>query len=121
MKKYKVMIDYNNFIPIQEDELEKAIKAWMANGKALFNAGATSRIEAVLPDEHAMMGWNYGYKLLPEDYSEIARSKDCQDARRTIEQKKNELLGISKEQPKEISDGVKQLADKMSIGDYKRG
>ena len=56
MKKYKVMIDYKNFIPIDETELDKALRAWAASGKALFNEGATNRVEAILPDYHAMMG-----------------------------------------------------------------
>ena len=108
--RYKVMIDYKNFIPIDETELEKALRAMAADGKAFFNEGATDRIHAVIPDYHKMMGYNYGYELQPEDWAEIGSSKECNDAKKLAVDIKMKLAGHTPPS-KEISDGVKQLAE----------
>ena len=112
--RYKVMIDYKNFIPIDETELEKALRAMAADGKAFFNEGATDRIHAVIPDYHAMMGYNYGYELQPEDWAAIATSKDCATAKQLIADTKLRLQGKTPEH-KELTSGVKTLADKMRV------
>lgn len=110
--KYKVFIDYKNFIPIDETELDKAVMAMASDGKAFFNQGATDRIHAIVPDYHAIMGWNYGYELTPEDWGEIGASKECREAKNLIEDAKLKLAG--KERPKELSPEVKRLAEKMN-------
>lgn len=112
-KKFKVMIDYKNFISIDETELEKALKALAMDGKAFFDNGATEKIHAVLPDYHAMMGFNYGYELQPEDYALIAKSKDCNDAKSLIYDRKESLAG--RERPKELQHDVKKIAESMRI------
>src|SRR3990167_5049286 len=109
MKYYKVMIDYKNFIPIDDTEVEKAISAWLVDGKALFNEGATSRIDAVIPDYARIMGWNRGYELQVEDWAEIGASKDCATAKRLIADTKLRLQGKMPEH-KELTSGVKELA-----------
>jgi len=58
MKRFKVLIDFKNFIPIDETEVAKALTALATGSGAIFNEGATQRVQAVLPDYHAMMGWN---------------------------------------------------------------
>ena len=103
------MVDYKNFIPIDETELEKACRAMAADGKAFFNNGATDKIHAILPDYHKMMGWNYGYELTGEEWGEIGANKQCNDAKTLLETTKNQIAGRV-ERPKEISEGVKQLA-----------
>lgn len=108
------MIDYKNFIPIDETELEKALRAMAADGKAFFNEGATDRIHAVIPDYHAMMGYNYGYELVPEDWAAIATSKECNDAKKLAVDIKMKLAGHTIPS-KEIGAGVKMLADKMRV------
>lgn len=113
MKKFKVMIDYKNFIPIDETELEKALKAMMMSGKVFFANGATERIHAILPDFHAMMGWNYGYELQAEDYELIRDSKDCREAKALISSKLDQLSG--REKPKELQNGVRQLAELKKV------
>lgn len=110
--KYKIMIDYTKFIPIDETELEKALTAFSTGQPAIFNEGATDRVNNVLPDYHKMLGYNYGYKLQPEDWKEINTSKECQSAKRLIEDTKLKLAGGAP-RSKEISAGVKQLAAKM--------
>ena len=63
MKRYfKVYKDFNNFISIDDTEIEKALRAFKAQTGAIFEGGATARIEAILPDNVRMMGWNEGYK-----------------------------------------------------------
>ena len=88
---YKVFIDYNNFIPINETELEKALRAFKDHAGAVFENGATSRIEAIVPDNVKMMGWNAGYKPTPEEQGEIDRSKLCLSARRLMVDIKNHI------------------------------
>ncbi len=108
--KFKVLIDYKNFIPIDETELEKALRAMAADGKAFFKYGATERIHAILPDFHAIMGWNYGYELQPEDYAAIAKSTQCDKAQELIYKTKERIA--SREKPQILQGAVKQLADK---------
>lgn len=86
--KYKVMIDYTNFIPIDGTELEKALKAFTTGNPVVFENGATEKIQSILPDYHAIMGFNYGYKLEPEDYSLIQSSKECIEAKKLLAETK---------------------------------
>ena len=113
--KYKLMLDYKNFIPIDETELQKALVAFSTGQPAIFNHGATDRIHNVLPDYHAMLGYNYGYELQPEDWKEIRESKECIQADRLLADTKLRLQGKSPEHPKEISDAVKQIALGKSV------
>lgn len=108
------MIDYKNFIPIDDTEVEKAISAWLADGKALFNEGATSRIDAVIPDYARIMGWNRGYDLQAEDWAEVDTSKECATAKKLIADTKLRLQGKTPEH-KELTSGVKTLADKIRV------
>lgn len=105
--KYKVMIDYKNFIPIDDSELEKAMRAMAADGKAFFQQGATERIHAILPDFHAIMGWNYGYDFLPEDYATIAQSVECNKAKQLIYETKEKIAG--REVPLELHGEIKRI------------
>lgn len=111
------MIDYKNFIPINQNELVKAMTAFLNQNGAVFENGATDKIHAILPDFHAIMGWNYGYELQPEDWSLVASSKECAESKRIIAETKMQIAGGEKreERPKEISDAVKRLADSKRI------
>lgn len=112
MRKYKVMVGYKDFISIDEGELEKALTAFATGQGAIFNQGAVSNISAILPDYHAMMGWNPGYTLGPEDWAQIRSSEDCREANRLMEGTRMRVLGQSKQNP-QLSAGVKQLAKGM--------
>src|SRR3990167_7195137 len=105
MKSYKILIDYKNFIPIEENEIEKAVKAFMSGQPVVFANGVTDKIHAILPDYHKIMGWNYGYELQGEDWGLIGSSKECTDAKNLIEDTKRKILGQSLHS-KEISAGV---------------
>ncbi len=79
MRYFKVMRGFgeNDFIPIEESELEKAVYAQIVgNIVATFANGSImgNHISAVLPDFHRAMGWNYGHKIGVDDHSELNRS-----------------------------------------------
>lgn len=65
--------DAEDFLPIEADELEKAIYAHMTGSKAAFQSGSISGsiIQVVQPDYHRAMGWNQGHKLDADDYAEL--------------------------------------------------
>ena len=75
MKYYKVVWGYQpeEYIPIDETELEKALYAHISGKVAIFKEGSIngSRISVIAPDVCRAMGWNRGYKLTPEDYEEF--------------------------------------------------
>ncbi len=74
-KYFKVVRGFgtDDFIPITEKELEKAIYAHISGKTVVFDNGSINgaHISAIMPDFHRAMGWNYSYKLQPEDFSEI--------------------------------------------------
>jgi hypothetical protein len=78
MRYFKVIRGFGNedFIPIDESELEKAIYAQISGKMVIFRNGSIngSHISAIMPDLHRAMGWNYGYKLGVEDHREIAKA-----------------------------------------------
>lgn len=65
--------DKDDYIPIDETELDKALFAHMTGAKAVFENGSITgtHISGVLPDYHKAMGYNRGYKLTAQDYAEI--------------------------------------------------
>ena len=77
MKYYKAMRSWgDDFVSLKESELEKAVHA-QVSGKVLIVSGGTiagNRIEMIVPDYHKSMGWNYGYKMQPEDYADVKRT-----------------------------------------------
>lgn len=98
MKYFKVKIGYgrDDFISIDETELELALRA-SGNGKmAVFKEGAISgnNIMAILPDWNKEMGWNRDYQLTGEDYELIGNEKQ-NIYRNFIENKTNQIKGFS--------------------------
>lgn len=86
--KYKVLFGFEaeDYIPIDEKELERAIYAHMTQKNAAFENGSVSgtRIVAIQPDYHAEMGWNRGHVLGPDDFDEL-RSKGIDEAHRAFQ------------------------------------
>ena len=74
-KYFKVQFGYDTdqFIPIDETELEKAIYAHLTGKKIGFENGSVdgNKIISVTPDWNRAMGWNVGYKPTPEEHGEI--------------------------------------------------
>ena len=75
---YKIKYGYKSdeFTIIEEDELDKAVLAWVTQRKVnLKNLMVDGKqIMHIAPDYHAAMGWNYGYELKPEDWAELRSS-----------------------------------------------
>lgn len=91
MKKYyKVYKDFNNYISIGEDELEKALHAFMNKSALFVNEGAIGQVESVLPDYNRTMGWNSSYELNGVDYNEIRNKhldKEFEDSIKKVKMK----------------------------------
>lgn len=79
MNYYKIIRGYNteDYIEINETELEKAYGAFLMKKDGVYSGGAVrgSEIIAIQPDYHKTMGWNRGYKLGEDDYAELRRKK----------------------------------------------
>jgi len=73
---YKIVYGFEpeNYIPIEGDELEKAIYAHMSLARAAFRQGSADFSRGgimIQPDINAAMGWTRGYKLGADDYAEV--------------------------------------------------
>lgn len=76
MKNFKLIRGYGpeDYIEINEDELEKALYCFLEKKDGVFTGGAIrgSQILAIQPDYHKAMGWNRGHKLEALDYAELS-------------------------------------------------
>lgn len=128
---FKVKTGFNaeDFISIQEDELEKAIYAQITGSVAIFK-GSTVRgtmIQSITPDIHMKMGWNQGYKLGPEDMAEvggklateqalIGKAKDNVQA--YIASGRTDLIGkspLTLEPRNKVEESIASLAEGMRL------
>lgn len=96
MKYFKVKTGYldSDFIPIDETELEKALRAFVSDGsKVIFNGGAVRGrdIISITEDWHRALGFNYGYRLVPEDFEII--NKKLPEYKGFIESVKIKIIG----------------------------
>lgn len=93
MNKFKVVFGYDaeDYITIDETELERATYAHMTGKNVAFSNGSVSgsRIVAIQPDFHSTMGWNRGYQLGVDDFTEL-REKG-------VDIKLNNMLASKKE------------------------
>lgn len=75
MKYYKVRTGYaaDDFIKIDETELEISLYAFLTESKVMLNRGAVNgkTILGIKPDYHAALGLNDGHQLQPEDWERI--------------------------------------------------
>ena len=75
MRYFKVIRGWGseNFIPIDETELEKATYAHMTGKVVVFNNGSINgdAITAIQPDYHREMGWAYGHDMGPDDWNDL--------------------------------------------------
>jgi hypothetical protein len=95
MKKYyRVKIGYgkDDFISIDESDLQKAIKVQISGKVALFKEGTISgnHIIAIVPDYNRMLGVNRDYQLTGEDYDRLG-PKVLTDCSRLLETTKAEV------------------------------
>lgn len=72
---FKIIFGYDaeDYLGIDETELEKAYYCFLEKKDSIFSGGAVrgSNIMAIQPDYHAAMGWNRGHKLGGDDYAEL--------------------------------------------------
>lgn len=93
---FKVYTDYSNYIPIEDDELEKALHAFIKGFPVVFFNGAASRIESIVPDYNATMGWSRGYKLNADDYNEISEAGVDRACKKLFSEKKEKVTYLIK-------------------------
>lgn len=95
MNYYKIIRGYNaeDYIEINETELEKAYGAFLLKKDSVYSGGAVrgSEIIAIQPDFHRTMGWNRGYKLGEDDYAELRHKGIDNKMRVMIENTKNKI------------------------------
>lgn len=93
MKYFKIKIGYgeNDFVPIDETELETALYIFLNDLKGIFKNGVVrgKDIIGITEDWHKEMGWNVGYKLGPEDWAELQK--------KGILQKYTAVISLAKE------------------------
>ena len=68
---FKVYIDYQNYISIDETELEKALYAFETGEPVVFEMGAASRIQSIIPDFNKALGWYSDYKPKDVDQGDL--------------------------------------------------
>lgn len=77
MKWFKIKTGYNqnDFVSIDENELELALHIFNVDGKAVFKNGVArgKDIIAIKEDWHKAMGINQAWKLNEDDYNEMAK------------------------------------------------
>jgi hypothetical protein len=135
MNDFKIITGFTpeEYIPIDETELERAIYVHLSGSKSAFKNGSISgdKIHSVQPDFHRAMGWNRGYKLGPDDYAELAEKgvdkahyKEIERARERVqylvEHKQTDLIGKGViipelEKTPQFSNETKRLAAGMRI------
>ena len=75
MKYFKIKVGYgeNEYVPIDEDELETALFVFLTEGKGIFKNGVVrgKDIIGITEDWHKAMGWNKGYELSADDWIDI--------------------------------------------------
>lgn len=77
MKYFKVHLGYEQFVPITEEELDKALMAQITGKVAVFENGAVrgSSITLIGPDYPRALGYYEGYKFIAEDWAEIKNKR----------------------------------------------
>lgn len=75
MRYFKIKTGFKDedFISIDETELEVAMYAFISDSKAILKNGAVHgrNIMTITEDWHKEFGWNPGHKLGPDDFAEI--------------------------------------------------
>lgn len=72
---FKVYTDFTRYIPIDETELEKALYAFQTGKPVIFENGAATRIESVIPDYNKAAGYYSDYKPTADTIPYIENAK----------------------------------------------
>lgn len=134
MNYFKLIRGYNaeDYISIDETELDKAYYAFLEKKDGVYSGGAVrgSEIIAIQPDFHKIMGWNRGYKLQELDFAELNErgiDRKCQFLLSNTKEKVQFLIktnqlnllgkpveGFDKLLPKIDGEGMKSIGEIMS-------
>lgn len=97
---FKLIRGYSaeDFISIDESELEKAQYCFLMKKDSIYSGGPVkgSEILAIQPDYHKTMGWNRGYKLEALDYAELAEKGLEKKAQLQLQACKERVLHLIK-------------------------
>ena len=109
---YEVRLSFNEDgqnITITKEELPMVMWAFLEDTKVVCLNGAFrgKGIISILPNFNAMMGWNKGYSLTPEDFELINNESVCREARNYQASVKS--LCMESRTPQELLEKVKQL------------
>lgn len=106
----------DDFISADETEVRSAINAQITGKVAVCREGTISgnHIISITPDYNRLMGFNRDYALKGEDYDAISKTEQIAH-QHFLEDTRNNLLGIKSPERKEISAGVKQLAESKQL------
>jgi len=134
MRYFKIKTGYgaHEYVSIDETELEKAYGVFLTDGKGIFSGGVVrgQDIIGISEDWHKAMGYNPLYKLQPEDMNEIQKEVGKKylgvlehasaRVKYLVEHNQQHLIGknvaipeLEVKEDKALSEGSKQLADKM--------
>lgn len=115
---FKIKTGYgaDDFISADETEVRSAINAQITGKVAVCREGTISgnHIISITPDYNRLMGYNRDYALKGEDYDAISKTEQIAH-QHFLEDTRNNLLGIKSPEHKELTSGVKTLADKMRV------
>jgi hypothetical protein len=127
---FKVYTDFTRYIPIHQSELEKALYAFQTGKPVIFENGAASRIESIIPDYNKAAGYYSDAKLSPDSIGDLEKykpqfaglvSKAKNRVQYFIAEGKTNLIGTGAEIPEldapheKLLEGVELLAKKMSV------
>jgi len=137
MKNFRIKIGYgsNEFIEIDETEVEKAYGVFLTDGKGVFKNGVVrgQDIIGIYEDWNKAMGYNPEHKLDAEDRNHIREmgvekqykgflNQISRKVQYLIETKQQHLIGKNVEIPeleapknKQFIEGSEKIADKFKI------
>jgi hypothetical protein len=134
MRYYKVHRGFGDtdFIPIDETELKKAIYAHITGKVAVLSGGTINgtAINAIMPDYHRGMGWNYGHKMevddwadvnkkLPNHHAYIAAAKE--EVTQALKSGDESVVQQALNEPVQYREGQKRIGGTASIGELLPG
>lgn len=93
MKYFKIKTGYgkNEFVSIDETELETALHVFMEDSKGIFKNGVVrgKDIISITEDYHKHMGWNYAHEMETDDWEDLRSKNILNEYRGVIEEAKN--------------------------------
>lgn len=119
MKYFKVQTGFgpDDFVQIDETELEMCVKAQITGKVAITKEGTISGniIQKITPDWNRVLGYQRLYKLQGEDYRELGERR-VEEYRIHLDTVNRKAQGLPPAPDREeLGPGVKQLSDQFKI------